>query len=174
MKIETAIEAALRNVALHGDTDIFPFPFENLIFSDRVSESRAVLENIHADYSKWLSTYPPQTITTLTQVGYTGFRWATMIDPFWNAYYLALVISDFNSCFQNLLSDQPLTGRQKVVGTTNPRFGWCSSVYGSGAGRLVIWIIGGSATPTAWNTAPAHPPAAARRRSLRPAWSMSV
>jgi hypothetical protein len=28
----------------------------------------------------------------LTQVGYTGFRWATQIEPFWNAYYLSLVI----------------------------------------------------------------------------------
>jgi hypothetical protein len=38
----------------------------------------------------------------------------------------------------------------------------------------MIWIIGGSATPTAWNTAPPQPGAAARRRSLLPAWSTSV
>lgn len=30
---------------------------------------------------------------SLTQVGYTGFRWATQIEPFWNAYYLACVIA---------------------------------------------------------------------------------
>lgn len=93
MKMEDAIDAALRNVALHGDTDIFPFPFENLAFSDKPVEARAILEAIHKDFPNWISTYPPQTIPTLAQVGYTGFRWATLIDPFWNAYYLALVIS---------------------------------------------------------------------------------
>ena len=31
--------------------------------------------------------------SALTPVGYTGFRWATQIEPFWNAYYLALVIA---------------------------------------------------------------------------------
>ena len=93
MNIESAISAALCNVAQHGDTDIFPFPFENLLFSDRLAETRAVIEDIHKDFPGWLSSYPPQTIPTLTQVGYTGFRWATFIDPFWNAYYLALVIS---------------------------------------------------------------------------------
>src|SRR5580765_6213845 len=93
MKVEAAIDAALRNVAQYGDTDIFPFPFENLVFKDRLAEARAALETIHKDFPHWLSFYPPQTIPTLTQVGYTGFRWATLIDPFWNAYYLGLVVS---------------------------------------------------------------------------------
>jgi hypothetical protein len=31
--------------------------------------------------------------------------------------------SDFDTWFRNLLSDQPLIGRQKVLGTTNARFG---------------------------------------------------
>lgn len=93
MNIETAIDAALRNIASHGDTDVFPFPFENLVFCDRPAEAREVLKAIHDDFQHWLSSYPPQTIPTLTQVGYTGFRWATLIDPFWNAYYLALVVS---------------------------------------------------------------------------------
>jgi hypothetical protein len=30
--------------------------------------------------------------------------------------------SDFDTCFQNLLSNQTLLGRQKVLGTTNVRF----------------------------------------------------
>jgi hypothetical protein len=93
MKIETAINMSLRNIAQHGDTDIFPFPFENLAFTDRLTDARGILEAIHKDFPDWLSVYPPQTIRTLTQVGYTGFRWATLIDPFWNGYYLALVIS---------------------------------------------------------------------------------
>jgi len=89
MKVDAAIDAALRNVAEYGDTDIFPFPFENLVFKDRHAEASGVLRTIHGDFWNWLSSYPPQTIPTLTQVGYTGFRWATLIDPFWNAYYLA-------------------------------------------------------------------------------------
>lgn len=93
MNIDEAIDAALRNIGKHGDTDIFPFPFENLIFNDRTADARAVLKEVHGDFKGWLSSYPPQTIPSLTQVGYTGFRWAHLIDPFWNAYYLALVIS---------------------------------------------------------------------------------
>jgi hypothetical protein len=45
---------------------------------------------------------------------------------------------------------------------------------GLGGGETISWMVGGKATPTAWNTAPAQPGAAARKRSLRPAWSMSV
>lgn len=93
MNIQDAFEASLKNIALHGDTDIFPFPFENHIFSDQPAEAKKILESFHQNLPGSLSAYPPQTIPSLTQVGYTGFRWATLIDPFWNAYYLALVIS---------------------------------------------------------------------------------
>ena len=47
---------------------------------------------LHNDFENYLASYPPFTVESLTQVGYTGFRWATQIEPFWNAYYLALVI----------------------------------------------------------------------------------
>lgn len=93
MHIDNAITAALRNVAQHGDTDIFSFPFENLLFRDRLTESSLLLKGIHARPDQWLSVYPPETMRSLTQVGYAGFRWATLIDPFWNAYYLSLVLS---------------------------------------------------------------------------------
>jgi hypothetical protein len=42
------------------------------------------------------------------------------------------VISDFDTSFRNLLSNQPLMVRQKVVGTTDARFGRFSPVYGLG------------------------------------------
>ena len=74
MKIEAALDAALRNIAQHGDTDVFPFPFESLVFKDRLAEARTTLETIHKEFLEWLPSYPPQTIPTLTQVGYTGFR----------------------------------------------------------------------------------------------------
>lgn len=93
MKIEDAISAALRNIARYGDTDIFPFPIEKHVFHDRPNECASILMEMHSTFDSFLSSYPPITIETLTQVGYTGFRWATQIEPFWNAYYLALVIS---------------------------------------------------------------------------------
>jgi len=73
MNIERAIDAALRNVARHGDTDIFPFPFENLVFSDRLADAPAVLETIYKDFERWLSSYPPDTHPRLTQLRQTSF-----------------------------------------------------------------------------------------------------
>ncbi len=93
MKIEEAIERALKNIARHGDTDIFPFPFETHVFSDNPKECKDILLDIHNNFDKYLAQQTPSNLETLTQVGYTGFRWATQIEPFWNAYYLALVIS---------------------------------------------------------------------------------
>src|SRR5688572_27039492 len=93
MQIEAAIAAALANIAQHGDTDIFPFPFENLIFRDEQAKAQSALEEMHKSFASSVANFPPQTIPTLAQVGYTGFRWATLIDPLWNAYYLALLVS---------------------------------------------------------------------------------
>jgi len=93
MTFESAIELALRNIAEFGDTDVFPRPFENYMFFDNPAECRARLLDVHNNLDLYLASQPPSTIVTLTQVGYTGFRWATQIEPFWNAYYLALVIS---------------------------------------------------------------------------------
>ena len=93
MKIEKAIEIALKNIAKHGDTDVFPFPFERHIFFDKHAESKKVILDIHKGFESYLALQTPCTLETLTQVGYTGFRWATQIEPFWNVYYLALVIS---------------------------------------------------------------------------------
>lgn len=52
-----------------------------------------------------------------------------LMDAYWRAAnYLS---SDFDTCLRNLLSNQPLMGRRKVVGTTDARFGQFSPVYGS-------------------------------------------
>ena len=93
MDVNVAIDLALKNIAKHGDTDIFPFPFETHVFFDRPEDCKRLLQEIHDKFDDSLSLYPPSTIETLTQISYTGFRWATQIEPFWNAYYLALVIS---------------------------------------------------------------------------------
>lgn len=93
MEIAEAIEASLKNITKHGDTDIFPFPFERHMFFDRFEDCKNLLLEINKDFDDYFASNPPFSIVTLTQVGYTGFRWATQIEPFWNAYYLALVIS---------------------------------------------------------------------------------
>jgi hypothetical protein len=84
---------AIANVIRHGDTDIFPFPIENHIFFDKASECLALLRDIHKDFEGSLSRYPPAHDAALAPVNYTGFRWATQIDPLWNLYFLALVLS---------------------------------------------------------------------------------
>ncbi|WP_223253694.1 RNA-directed DNA polymerase [Flavobacterium sp. LM5] len=84
---------ALQNIIRHGDTDVFPFPFERHLFDERLDDSVKILENIHKDIEKALSESPPLTLVKLSQVGYYGFRQATMIEPFWNAYFLSLVIA---------------------------------------------------------------------------------
>lgn len=86
-------ERAIANVARHGDTDIFPFPVENNVFYDCKQETIALLEDIHQNFDHWLSTHPPVNEGALAPVNYTGFRWASQLDPLWNLYFLALVLS---------------------------------------------------------------------------------
>jgi hypothetical protein len=90
--MKQSISAAIRNIAAFGDTDIFPFSFEQHVFHDRPELLQQALEDLHKDFKSQLERYPPENINTLSPIGYTGFRWATQIDPLWNAYYLALVI----------------------------------------------------------------------------------
>ena len=86
-------EQAIDNVVRHGDTDIFPFPFENHLFFDKRAETVVLLEELHENFDTWMATHPPAHEGTLTPVNYTGFRWATQLDPIWNLYFLALVLS---------------------------------------------------------------------------------
>lgn len=79
MDIAEAVRLSLKNIAKHGDTDIFPLPFGRHLFFDCPDQCRTLLLDLHKDFEKYLATYPPVTIELLTQVGYTGFRWATII-----------------------------------------------------------------------------------------------
>jgi hypothetical protein len=87
-----SIRAAVQNIATFGDTDIFPFALDHLIFHERPDLTQKALESLHRSFDEQLARHPPDNINTLSPIGYTGFRWATQIDPLWNAYYLALVI----------------------------------------------------------------------------------
>lgn len=86
-------ERAIANVIRHGDTDIFPLPIEDHIFFDKREETVGLLQAIHGNFDEWLHRYPPANEGALAPVNYAGFRWATQLDPLWNLYFLALVLS---------------------------------------------------------------------------------
>lgn len=86
-------ELAVKNVAKFGDTDIFPYPIENHIFNDKADSVIAVLEVIDKDFDAAVKNIPILTSKNLSVVGYSGFRWGAQIDPIWNAYLLALVLT---------------------------------------------------------------------------------
>jgi hypothetical protein len=86
-------ERAVANITMHGDTDIFPFPIENLVFFDKGANAIELLLDIDNNFHARLAETPPSNYSALTPVSYTGFRWATQIDPIWNAYLLGVVLS---------------------------------------------------------------------------------
>ena len=88
----SALMRSLRNIIGHGDTDVFPFPFERNLFEDKTDECIDILNSWHKDFNNSVANNPPCTVDALCQVGYSGFRQVTQIEPFWNAYYLALVL----------------------------------------------------------------------------------
>lgn len=91
--IKDAFRKAVQNVAEHGDTDVFPFPVENHVFHDKQDEVVQALVAMHRDLDAAIAQSPPVVEGMLAAVGYAGFRWATQIDPIWNAYLLGLVIT---------------------------------------------------------------------------------
>lgn len=86
-------EKAIKNIARYGDTDIFPFPFERYSFIEKYDEVVSILEEIHSKFEESIADNPPLAIEEMAPVGYFGFRKATLIEPFWNAYFLGLVLS---------------------------------------------------------------------------------
>lgn len=93
LDMKKIFEFSVDNITKYGDTDIFPFPIEKHIMFDEKNSTLQILEKIHTDYDKFVTETPPCFINMLTPSGYTGFRWATQVDPIWNAYLLGLVLS---------------------------------------------------------------------------------
>lgn len=83
---------AVSNISKKGDTDIFPFPIENALFFDKTKEILEILEERDRNYDTKYKDIPVDNIKTCIPVGHTGFRWATLIDPVWNAFLLAEVL----------------------------------------------------------------------------------
>src|SRR5665647_2890715 len=103
-------EAAVRNIAHWGNTDIFPFPIDNHIMYDSTEAVATVLLEMGAAFDSTANALPVISHSTLAPVGYTGFRWATQIDPLWNAYFLGLVLS-----LANEIEGARIPRAQKVV-----------------------------------------------------------
>jgi hypothetical protein len=99
-----SFEKAVKVIAAHGDTDIFPYPFDNIVMSDMTEEVVGALQSTESEistlpresggnrYDQYFENHPINHYSTLSPVSQTGFRWATQLDPFWNAYLLAAVI----------------------------------------------------------------------------------
>ena len=117
LEIDVAIARALQNIEAYGDTDILPFPFEKHLFQDLHSDCAKVLLNWHNTIEETLKKIPPDVVTAFSPAGYFGFRRVTGIEPFWNAYYLALVIS-----IAEMIEKDRIPKEEQVV--FSYRFGW--------------------------------------------------
>jgi len=91
--MEDFFKQAVSNVISHGDTDISPFPIENHIFFDSKDAVVDLLVKLNGSFYDSIVKEPPANDSALTPVGYEGFRWATQLDPLWNAYFLGVVLS---------------------------------------------------------------------------------
>jgi len=87
------LRKAVDNIANWGDTDLFPLPIENHVFHDVPEKVADLLADVASNFDEEVTRFPVDSYSTLAPVGYTGFRWATQIEPLWNAYLLGAVIS---------------------------------------------------------------------------------
>jgi hypothetical protein len=108
--LKSDLRKAVDNVAHWGDTDIFPLPVENHVFHDMPDEVADLLIKLDGTFDSAINRFPVDSYSTLAPVGYTGFRWATQIEPVWNAYLLGTVLS-MASEIENARLDE---GLQKV------------------------------------------------------------
>lgn len=92
-ELNSAFALSTKNIIKFGDTDIFPFPYETRMFSDIYQKVLSSLGDTHKNFEDRLNECPPINISTCSTVGYNGYRWATQIDPYWNSYFLGLVLS---------------------------------------------------------------------------------
>ncbi len=92
-QFKKAAKLAIQNVITHGDTDIFPFPFENHALFDKQQAAIDLVVDYNDKFDEYLNLYPPANVSSLSPVTYSGFRWATQIDPIWNAHFLASVVA---------------------------------------------------------------------------------
>jgi hypothetical protein len=93
LEFKRSASLAIQNIVKHGDTDIFPFPFENHAFFDKPDEIIDLVVEYDEHFEEYLARFSPLNVSSLTPVTYSGFRWATQIDPIWNAHFLSCVLA---------------------------------------------------------------------------------
>lgn len=86
------IKRAARNVISFGDTDVFPYSFENILIRRGTEKFVETIEVMVSNFESMIHESPPQFESILTPVGYNGYRWITQIDPYWNCYLLSALI----------------------------------------------------------------------------------
>ncbi|MBW9062216.1 hypothetical protein JNB71_02695 [Rhizobium herbae] len=91
--MEKFFRASIDNIFKFGDTDIFPFPFENKIIYDEKEDFLRKLIEAHSNIEEYFAQNSPDDIRSMVPINHTGFRWAAQLDPFWNAFLLGIVIS---------------------------------------------------------------------------------
>ncbi len=92
MSISNRETYALMNVANFGDTDVFPYLIENVIFYDKRNEVKEVIKGINGDVKNKLVSNAFNNNSAAIPSGILGYRWATQIDPIWNVVLLSQVI----------------------------------------------------------------------------------
>lgn len=91
--LRQAVQTAMDNIDVFGDTDIFHEPVE--LPHARASPKRMLraIRDLHAtDDLKAAANHQHPTLRSLVPAGAHGFRLGTLIDPVWNTYYLALAL----------------------------------------------------------------------------------
>lgn len=86
-------QAAVENIYRHGDTDVFPFPIENRIIYDKRDVFIDYIDGLYKEIESAFIQNPSDDIRSLVAIHHTGFRWATQLDPVWNAIFLGCVLS---------------------------------------------------------------------------------
>jgi hypothetical protein len=92
-EFRAAAKIAVQNLIKHGDTDIFPLTFEGHAIFDKPDEFVDLVCEYDENFDEYLARFPPSNTNALIPVSYYGFRWATQIDPIWNAHLLSCVVT---------------------------------------------------------------------------------
>lgn len=92
-QFKAAAKLAATNIIKHGDTDIFPYPFDRHAYFDKLDDLVDLISEYDEKFDDYITRYSPQHTSALTPVTYSGFRWATQLDPIWNVHFLACVLA---------------------------------------------------------------------------------
>jgi hypothetical protein len=59
IEFREAVKFAVENIIKHGDTDIFPFPFENYAFFDDKEKIIDLILKYNENFEEYLRDFPP-------------------------------------------------------------------------------------------------------------------